>query len=136
MMAVLTASLASSACDDPPSALGVTERDGKWVILFAPCSESRVVESVELEAETGESLWRIDAAESTQLREFAVGDETPGFSTMVPLEPGPLSGRFRATVNGVGPEFFSANDVVEGSVFVVGEGSMSVEEFWARDTCG
>jgi hypothetical protein len=126
-----------SACDDPVPAIGTSlGQSGELQILYKPCSSTRTVRSVELEDSDGGTLWKIVATRESRERTFVAGDVPPGFEAETSLNEDLRGKRLRASVSGVGPEFFAFDDLVISKVFVVGEGNMNPEDFWARDTCG
>jgi hypothetical protein len=140
--AVMVLCLSLSACDGPEPAIGVVLADsGELTILFDPCSDTDMVRSVRLamreaiEIIRDTSIWEITSSGSLS-REFVVGEEAEGFVTSTPLaSPIPADKPLRVTVNDIGPEYFTIDDLKAGAVFVVGRGPMTKDKFFARNNC-
>ena len=136
-VSILACCLVSSACDDPISDIGLQVRGpDQLTILWNPCKQGRLATSVELEESGGRIVWQIKSERGSPLREFIVGEEPAGFVTVVPLSEELPGVRLSPSVSGVGPQFFDLTEIEPGRVLVIGDGNMSAEEFWARDTCG
>jgi hypothetical protein len=135
LVGTLGVALLLVGCDDPKAAVGLLVRGDDLIVLYDPCKDGRLVESVELEASDDAVLWRIESETGSTLRQFVVGEEPPGFSTQVALDMDLHGRRLRVEVSDVGPQYFDLSEIEPDMVLVVGEGNMTPEEFWARDTC-
>lgn len=138
VLLLLFAALAAllTACDDPEPSIGLTlNTSNELVILYNPCNDDKLVRSVELQTPRT-TIWHIESDEGSSLREFVVGEEPDGFRTTVPLAVSLEGQRLLVQISGIGIDYFSFSDLKGGQVVVIRRGTMSHEEFWARDTCG